>query len=309
MNFKDKNKTYFVVSDLHSFYRPFKINLFRAGFRKTNPNHILIVLGDIFDRGDDTLKVFELIKSIPSNRRIMIKGNHEELFIKLAEKTFPDSYDFSNGTVKTFCHIAGVSPDDLDISKIFSKAHIEGKVIDYAQASNRRQALWYKIIEKVKESEIYNWILSNEWLDYFELNNHIFVHSFIPLRCKNDKTSKLFEYYPLYSIPLQHLAPVPNWRTDAYYKEWEESRWGCPYKEFDAGLFNNEIKNNKVLVCGHWYTSDFHLLYENKKNDFSIYYSKNLIALDACTAYSKTTNVLVIKQDACFDQHKNLLNY
>ena len=44
-------KTYFVCSDIHGFYKEWVKSLKEAGFNKNNPEHILIVLGDIFDRG------------------------------------------------------------------------------------------------------------------------------------------------------------------------------------------------------------------------------------------------------------------
>lgn len=41
------NKKYFVISDPHSFYMEMKTALFKAGFRKSNKEHILIVCGDL----------------------------------------------------------------------------------------------------------------------------------------------------------------------------------------------------------------------------------------------------------------------
>ena len=46
---------YFVVSDVHSFWDPFEAALTASGFEKDNKNHKLIVCGDMFDRGPDSL--------------------------------------------------------------------------------------------------------------------------------------------------------------------------------------------------------------------------------------------------------------
>ena len=78
--------------------------------------------------------------------------------------------------------------------------------------------------------------------------------------------------------------------------------WGCPYKFFDAGLFNEEIEDDKILVCGHYKCSAFNERYLNLSGH-DIYYGKNLIAIDATTALSQQVNVLVINGDKCYDQN------
>ena len=97
---------YFVISDVHSFYLEMLSSLKESGFDKKNPNHTLIVCGDIFDRGDKSVEVYKFLKSIPKKRCILIRGNHEQLYFQLLNKKYPESHDFSNGTVRTFCQIA-----------------------------------------------------------------------------------------------------------------------------------------------------------------------------------------------------------
>ena len=136
---------YFVVSDIHSFYSELKKALDIAGFNKRNKDHILIVCGDIFDRGPDTLSVYKFLTSIPKKRCILIKGNHELLYEKLLEKRFPEGHDFSNHTVDTFCQIAGY---DLEIltpeywCKFGDVPH------------ERIQQAWQEILTEVKQNPI-----------------------------------------------------------------------------------------------------------------------------------------------------------
>ena len=59
---------YFVISDIHSFATDMKWVLRQAGFNKKNKHHTLIVCGDIFDRGNETLEVYKYLKSIPKKR-------------------------------------------------------------------------------------------------------------------------------------------------------------------------------------------------------------------------------------------------
>ena len=85
---------FFAVSDIHSFASDLKHSLYFAGFRKRDKKNILLVLGDIFDRGGETLEVYKFLKSIPKKRRVLIRGNHEELFLELLKKPFPQGHDF-----------------------------------------------------------------------------------------------------------------------------------------------------------------------------------------------------------------------
>ena len=53
---------YFCVSDVHSFYNELINALNSKNFDINNNEHKLILCGDAFDRGDDTVKVFEFLK-------------------------------------------------------------------------------------------------------------------------------------------------------------------------------------------------------------------------------------------------------
>ena len=136
---------YFVVSDIHSFYSELKKALDIAGFNKRNKDHTLIVCGDIFDRGPETVKLYKFLTSIPKKRCILIKGNHELLYEKLLEKKLPESYDFSNHTVDTFCQIAGYGLEILTPEYW----HKFGDV-----PHERIQQAWQEILTEVKQSQI-----------------------------------------------------------------------------------------------------------------------------------------------------------
>ena len=289
---------YFVVSDIHSFALELKNALKDAGFDKKNPNHTLIVVGDVFDRGPDTIGVYKFLSSIPKKRCILVRGNHELLFFELMNKTFPENHDFSNHTVDTFCQIAGYSMD------IFETGY--WAKLDVDDPYTRIVEEWLQFKKLVKESEIYKWLQSSQWVNYYELDKYIFVHSFIPLTnvagvpgyyCKPN----FFEYRP-------------TWREDATDTEWYDSMWGCPYALFQCGKFDEEAKQGKVLVCGHWHTSDFRTnLLEQPNKNTNIFFSDNLIALDCGVwwlygSYFHPQNVLVIDEDGkCYDQNKREL--
>jgi hypothetical protein len=288
------NKKYFVTSDIHSFYDEFRSALKEAGYKKRNKDHILIICGDLLDRGPKSIQTIEFLKSIPKSRRILIRGNHELLFKELLEKKFPESHDFTNGTVKTFCQLADMDDRILRNSNYISDILLCKGELDYDEKLVYKNKLdyWKEVVKKVKELKLVEWFNSEDWFDYYELDNYIFVHSFIPLKIKEEYKGLLVHGFPLGHKCYEYDS---DWRNSF---DWYDAMWGCPYNKFKDGLFDEEIKKGKVLVCGHWHTSDFYAKVNNDytKYDCPIYYSDNLIALDACTASTYRVNVLVIEK-------------
>ena len=289
---------YFIVSDIHSFATELKHALKSAGFDKGNKNHTLIVVGDVFDRGDKTVELYKFLSSIPKKRCILIRGNHEYLAFDLIKKQYPESHDFSNHTVDTFCHIA-----HRDISDLYN-----GDVS------------WKEITDYVRSSKIWKWLNSKQWVDYYELGPYIFTHSFIPVMAK-EEYRKYYYYMGAYNMSAECCEYNPDWRIAGNY-DFEESTWGDPIAYYKAGLFEEEAKKGKILVVGHWHVSDFwwrlaHIKsYEAPISD--IYYSEHLIGLD-CGVFRKSgggyyhpQNVLVIDDkdfSSCYDQHRHKLEF
>ena len=84
---------FFVASDIHSAYTPWMKALRGAGFDKNNANHKIIVCGDLFDRMDETMQVYNFVKEMDElGRFIYVKGNHESLL-------FDCMRDIKQGTI------------------------------------------------------------------------------------------------------------------------------------------------------------------------------------------------------------------
>lgn len=118
----------------------------------------------------------------------------------------------------------------------------------------------------------------NSTCDYFETKNYIFVHSFYPFEIK-------------------------NWREKASIEDWEEARWGNPFGIAQMVNVKNDL-SGKTLVFGHWHTSWAREVFEGQvgSEDFSPYYGDGYIGIDACVAYSKKLNVIVIEDDFLEDE-------
>lgn len=247
---------FFVCSDIHSFYTPFKKALDEKGFDPNNEEHWLVVCGDCFDRGNESVGVLRFLMSL--ERKIIVKGNHDILLEECCMREFPYSYDTSNGTRRTIQDIGGA-----------------GRERSFAECCCRT---WDRLAR-------YRELLVN----YFETQNYIFVHSWIPLMIEDD--------YPKYYTRDTEYHYNPDWRN-ATEKEWEKAMWGNPFELADMSL----NQTGKTIVFGHFHTSYAYSKYESVSEfgedaKFDIYYGNNYIGVDACTAYTGKVNILVLEDD------------
>lgn len=253
----------FVVSDIHSFYTPLIKALETAGYDKNNDEHWLIVCGDCFDRGPESVEILHFLMSL--DRKILIKGNHDLLFNDLCSRGFPYSHDKSNGTVRTV--------KDLGGSQLPS------------EFMNSCQVAWNK-------TAAYRDLLVN----YFETENYIFVHSWIPTITHYDKGASK----PWHQVG-KYYEYNEDWRN-ASEVEWEEAMWGNPFWKAQDGM----NKTGKTIVFGHWHCSLGHLCdSQGELSEFGDdakwdpYYNKDqgIIGIDRCTAHTGDVNVIVLEDN------------
>lgn len=283
---------YFAVSDVHSFYTPLMTALSEKGFELDNKEHILIVCGDAFDRGDETVQVFEFLKQLKEQDRLVyITGNHEDLLFEcMTEISYgktPGSHHFSNGTVKTICQFTG-----------------ENEWIVYRPTTD--------LVERMFEStqEVRDFIREN-CVDYFELGDKLFVHSWIP--CVADDPNMYHSRKTYRCIdPIWDKNPntLATHELIKYREAWRAARWGNPFTQWKQGF----VPKGKCVVFGHWHVSwgHSHIDYETpewpQKNQpkkyeaaFKPWVKDNAIGLDACCAESGKINCVV------FDELGNIL--
>ena len=287
-------KIYFVCSDIHGYFDEWMTSLNESGFDFDNKDHILVVLGDIFDRGRQPKEIYEFLKSFPENRLILIRGNHEYLLLDLVRRGYPLEHDEHNGTAQT---LVDLCKDPYQVQKEFILKNKDKYPNDelYAISFKIYQDAIRELYTNDTIKAVVRWIKSKRWRNYFELGPYIFVHSFIPLKGRTNAYSDESGTY--YS----------NWREETDHKMWEDATWGCPYKLYLHGCFDGELRKGKILVCGHWHTSSFYndLIYKNEpdkkldiKEENPIFKSQEypgLIGLDTCTALTKKVNILKLE--------------
>lgn len=245
-------KKYFITSDIHSFFEPFFTALINSGFSWYNPEHFLIILGDVFDRGPDSKRVLDFLYSLQElNRLILIRGNHEDLLQQCLydlKDYHISTHHISNGTIDTIAQLTNINKYDILIG-------------DYKYTTLRRRLCkYFKLINQAK--------------NYYELDDYIFVHGWIP---------QIKKY--------EDLERCPN-------TLWEYARWYNGMEYWNLGF----VLEGKKIVCGHWHTSFGNYNYHHKgsgefeeDSDFGIFEDDGIIALDACTAYSKKVNIKVLE--------------
>ena len=257
---------YYVVADVHGFYTEMISALSEKGYFEDKSPHKLIICGDLFDRGLQNKKVERFVaECLQRNEIILIRGNHEDLLIDFVDKLptyalvgFEYTHHYSNGTVNTVKELIGSTLKEM-------KNHPEETIV------------------KVKQTEFFKTILP-AMRNYYETENYIFVHGWIPSLATG------------WGGQVNHFEYNPNWRR-ADGSGWYFSRW---YNGMLAA-YQGVIEPNKTIVCGHWHTSFGHAHYEGKGEefgegeDFSPYYAKGIIALDACTVHSKKINCIVLE--------------
>ncbi len=264
---------YYVVADIHGFYTPLMVALKEQGFFEDKEPHKLIILGDLFDRGHEALELQDFILDlIEKDEVILIRGNHEDLtveFVKNIHRWMTTSVYYthhgSNGTVDTVLQLTGMDA-------------MEAIIQPEKCASRMERTPYFKVFMPMMKN-------------YFETKNYIFVHGWIPCGVVGKGTSEwdIFNYQE-------------DWREQGDSK-WDAARWYNGMLAASKGV----IEEGKTIVCGHWHCSYGHSYLEGKGSefgddaDFTPYYGKGVIGLDACAGATKKVNCIVIEDEPITD--------
>lgn len=265
---------YFVVSDVHSYYEQLMKALTDRGFEMDNPTHKLIICGDLFDRGPDSVKCFEFVKQLADEGRLeYVMGNHEDLLFECLSQLYKgidiDRHHDSNGTLDTVAQFCGCTKYDL-----------------YCRVVRPDD-----IMAKMKPITDF---LADTCIDFVEIGGFIFVHGWIPVKVKDNR--------PFYNIHGKDAIYNPDWEN-ADGKEWYDARW---YNGMD--MWKSKVRpTGKTVVCGHWHCSYgwSHIRQQrgefpptNRKDwqkSFEPFIDDGIMAIDACTAYTGIVNCLVFE--------------
>ena len=273
---------YFVFSDIHGrSLKELKEKLFEVGFDENNPNHILVSLGDLFDRGNDSYNLLKYINSmIKNNRCIALWGNHETILASWFYSNY-ENYKYvieANGTTKTI------------------KSFIEGLEKDKKLTINSKDLMaltrFYKTGIVIPNESITSYFLnvrhSEEFRYYY---NHL-----LPYLVINDKyllchSGLSYQYdYKVY----QDDFNKHDFKNDSSQTLIEEETWALLIPIFNKAKTSNipfnKYNYDKVI---HGHLNSWHF---NINDPYNIYFGKDNICLDS----PYNINILVINEDNSF---------
>lgn len=248
---------FFVVSDVHGYFSILMDALNEAGFDITNPNHIFVSDGDLLDRGPEARKCLEFVNNLPKDRKILIRGNHEDLLVSAIARRHFYQNDIHNGTVDTIEQLSGY--------KLSDDKHNLSLMMDY-----------------MKNCEEWNTYIAST-VDYYETNKYIFVHGWIP---NIDGKWKLDNW--------RVVSDTFDWQDARWYNGM--SCWYNGVIEQDktivCGHWHTSWGHSKLHNKGvEWKEPGD----TSKSKMYSEpFIDKGIIALDACTAFTNKINVKVL---------------
>ena len=252
---------YFCSSDIHSFYTEWMLALKSKGFDANNPEHKIIVCGDLLDRGDESAECINFMKKLVSeDRAVYIRGNHEDLLMNCCKnlgKVHIGSHHISNGTIKTISHILGISEYDVLCGIWDSKDYVE------------------------KVQPVLDFITDNS-VDYYEIGDKVFVHGWIPTSITSEEDLT--------------MCVSKDWREG----DWNSARWENGMEMYNFGITIPDktiVCGHWHTSYGHKVLTKKCKTEFGPDACFDELILNGIISLDACTAYTHKVNVIVIDEE------------
>ena len=278
------NRIIKVVSDIHGYYDEFIRDLKESTY-VDNDESMLIVLGDFFDRGSQSVEVYAYLKKLSDEgKAICIRGNHETFLEDFLEGNDCEFNFIHNGFDKTLSSFlcendAWKNFNDFINNRKEIASSIYGKRVEPVLSdpdSVPREVLFNIFQEYAREfinknyPELLKWLKERPY--YYETDNYIFTHASIDGTCKDWKN--------------------PEYTPYDFWSPWEYLTWD------DGSFYSKPINNtNKTIVCGHYHTDGIREKFNIKSDgNNSILWSEDgrKIFIDACSPLTHRVNVLTI---------------
>lgn len=261
-------KKYFIVSDVHGCYDELMKGLEESGYDSSNPNHIFVSLGDLFDRGNKSYECLQFVNSLSAENKILICGNHEDCLADAIVRKRFKNYDVHNKTDKT-CW------------EFYKRIHPDAIL---GEVDEKQVLTWLETWEELKEYQ-------NSLKNYYIIGNNVFVHGWVPYWC-----------HYLTDIPKTHWTDWYDavWEDGAQYCV----KWGIKLKTTDkpnaelvtvfCGHVHSFHSNYKYHHSGEIIT-DFNGDINLDKIDNSPFIDEGIVNLDSYSYETKTVNVYVLE--------------
>jgi len=250
---------YFVSSDVHGFYDEWVKALEEKQFNIDNPDHMIVLCGDLFDRGTEPEEAQSFVMRLLRKKKIiLVRGNHEDLALELIDNYYnymfdiKNSHHWHNGTFQTLLKLTGMDYNSATTCLLeFKRRAYE---TDYVK----------RIIPKMR--------------NFYETEHYVFTHAWVPIKENG------------YGIE-------DDWRNASEYL-WEAARWLNPAEMYRNKLYlkDKTIVSGHKSCSLFW--ADMNPLRYTAYGDnacFEPFITKEVIALDAHTVLTKKVNVVVLE--------------
>lgn len=273
-----------VISDIHGHYKEMIKSLEEVNYNENEDK--LIVLGDLFDRGEESLEVYNYLKRLKEKGNVIIlHGNHEDFiidFLKGKDCSFNFRYNGFDKTIDSFLGQTNAwfmfnlyCDDNKDLAISIYGDRVKSIIEDYEAVPIEIKFDVFQ--DYVREDINKNYPELLDWLEslpyYYETDNYIFTHASIDGSCE-------------------------DWHSPTYskYEDWSPWKW----LTWDNGSFyEQDIKNtDKTIVVGHFYTDYIRKRYDlpfDSKLSNDILYGEQKIFIDSCVPITRRLNVLQIE--------------
>lgn len=248
-------KKLFCITDIHSFYDEMILALDNAGFDINNKDHIIVHCGDLLDRGPKALECLNFVNNLPSNRKILIRGNHEDLLEDIFARGYFCMHDEHNCTIDTCVQLSGINKIDMLSHELALFAALD------------------KVKNRPELKEYYNSLIN-----YYEVGNYIFVHGWLPTKYKDGM--------PVYNFKEGYWKDG-DWRDARWSNgmlEWKKG-YRLKDKTIVCGHFHTSWGNSYLHDKGSEFEEDA---------CFDTFIDDGIVCLDGCIAYSGKVNCYVI---------------
>ena len=219
-------KKYFIFSDIHGNLKALSKALEENGFELDNENHILISLGDNFDRGNENLMVLMFLKHFSDlDRLLMIRGNHDDFLLNFLLGKDNGIFNVRyNGLGRTLIEFS--DEDSNTTEKI-------------RNSINKNYPFLIPLLENMKDKiEIGNKVLTHAGYSLDIRDNTWFIDNF------SDTAKFVYKYDPKDKIYI--FGHFHAERLNLIFKD-KKSNEIFQYRNF-IGIDGNTYRNNKVHI-------------------------------------------------------------
>ena len=273
---KTLNK-YFIFSDVHGEYDALINALNEAGYNRNNRNHILVSLGDNFDRGSKSKDIFMFLRN---RNTICVKGNHDLFFQEYLEKGMEGEFVLFN-----ILH-NGLEETIKSFSNLGNRTYINVQELELARKDINNQ--YSSLLKWIKDMPL-----------YYETEHCIFTHAGINPKLSNWKETD--EHFMTWDIE-DSCTPCLNTNKAVFIGHHHAYRVKQQAKERGFGI--SDIDKDKPEIYFPEDGSSHRILSFGNKDEHSPYVGGNKIAIDGCTNLTKKVNVVVVEDYPLHEEEK-----